>query len=179
MAGALALPGLPRAIEQVPSPSPSPSPRPPDLANLHELMAWLGRENAPRLSFLDAKWKGLEDWKREARPVYQAHLRYEPKARPLGADVVAKEEREGFTLETVRIHATEAYDIPARVLLPAPRRGRRPGLVALHCHSGQYVWGHEKILSSPRDGEALVAFRERSYGRPYAERLAQKGYVVV
>jgi hypothetical protein len=29
---------------------------PPDLANLHGLMAWLGRVNAPRLSFLESIW---------------------------------------------------------------------------------------------------------------------------
>ncbi|MBI3681984.1 MAG: hypothetical protein HY235_16500 [Acidobacteria bacterium] len=150
----------------------------PDLANLYELMDWISRENKPNLSFLDPKWKALEDWKRVARPVFRRHLCYDPKPATLPAELVGREEREGFTIETVKIRGA-AYDIPARVLVPAGRKGRVPGIVALHCHSGRYVWGHEKILSHPQEHPALTEFRNRAYGRPYAELLARKGYVVV
>ncbi|HYI97577.1 MAG TPA: hypothetical protein VEX68_28825 [Bryobacteraceae bacterium] len=54
-----------------------------------------------------------------------------------------------------------------------------PGVVAIHCHSGRYVWGHEKIISAPTDSEALLEFRKSAYGRPYAEELARRGYVVL
>jgi dienelactone hydrolase len=177
MAGALALPRLSRAPAAVSPPAAAAAV--PDLANLHGLMTWLGTGHAPRLSFLDTRWRDVEDWKREARPVYASHLLYEPEARPLGADLLGREERDGFTVETVRIHATDAYDIPARVLVPAGRKGRGPALVALHCHSGRYVWGHEKVVSSPGDGEPLRTFRDGAYGRPYAELLARRGFVVV
>jgi len=186
LVGALALPASGCGVvsagpEASPSPSPSPSPveRPPDLVNLHAFMEQLGKANAPRLSFLDPRWRSLEDWKREARPVYLQSLRYAPAPRPLGAELLAREERDGFSVETVRIHATDAYDIPARVLVPARRAGKRPGLVALHCHSGQYVWGQAKLISTPADSAELKAFRDRVYGRPYAELLARKGFVVV
>jgi len=179
MAGAaLALPGLALGQSAVAPPAPA-VPAVPDLANLHPLMAWLGAQNAPRLSFLDPRWRSFEDWKREARPAYTSHLLYDPAAKPVGADVLGREERDGFTVETVRIHATDAYDIPARVLVPAGRKGRGPAVVALHCHSGKYVWGHEKVLSSATDGEPLRTFRQGTYGRPYAELLARKGFVVV
>ncbi len=183
--GALALP-LPQALAEplagqaTPTPSPTPpAPAEPDLANLHELMDWLSRENAPRLSFLEPRWKTLEAWKDAARPVFKRQLSYDPKPLPLQADVLSREERDGFTVEAVRIKATPAYDIPAWVLVPTQRRGRLPGVVALHCHSGQYVYGHEKALSSPQDPPRLVEFRERQYGRPYAELLARRGFVVL
>jgi dienelactone hydrolase len=51
--------------------------------------------------------------------------------------------------------------------------------VVQHCHSGRYVWGHEKVLSAPGEPAVLREFRDRAYGRPYAEELARKGYVVV
>ena len=155
------------------------SPPAPDLANLHPLMDWLSGENAPRLSFLDPKWRKLEEWKKAARPLYRRLLSYDPKPVPLAADVVSREEREGFTLERVKIRATAAYDIPARVLLPAGRTGRVPGVLALHCHSGRYVWGHEKILSSLDDPPVLTQFREGTYGRPWAEFLVRRGFVVL
>jgi len=157
----------------------SAAPPAPDLANLHALMEWISRENSPRLSFLDRKWKALENWKRVARPLFRRHLSYDPEPAPLGAEVVSREARDGFTLETVKIRATTAYDIPARVLLPARRAGRVPGVVAIHCHSGRYVWGHQKILSAPDDPEVLTQFRDRAYGRPYAEVLARRGFVVL
>jgi dienelactone hydrolase len=65
------------------------------------------------------------------------------------------------------------------VLIPSGRQGKLPGVLALHCHSGQYVWGHEKAISSPNDPPALLEFRDRTYGRPYAEVLAKRGFVVI
>ncbi len=151
----------------------------PDLANLHGFMDWIAGQNSPRLSFLDARWNSLERWKSAARPVFLQHLRYEPAPDPLSAQVVRSEQRDGFSIETVKIRATAGYDIPARVLLPANRKGKAPGVVAIHCHSGRYVWGHEKIISDPDDPPVLTEFRDRAYGRPYAEVLARRGYVVL
>jgi len=172
-AGGLALPLLPLPPLQAQAPPD------PDLANLYEMLEAVSHEHRPRLSFLDPKWKSLEKWKQAARPALLRQLSYEPKTPPLSATVAGREEREGFIIETVRISATSAYEIPARVLLPAGRRGRAPGVLALHCHSGRYVWGHEKVLSRPGEHAALLEFRERAYGRPYAELLARRGYVVL
>ena len=167
-------------VSRVPTPPAAPAiPALPDLPNFHGMMEWLAREHAPRLSFLDPKWTSLEPWKAAARPVFRQHLSYDPKPLPLGADLVRREERDGYTLEEIKIHATPAYSIPARVLIPAKRQGKLPAVVALHCHSGRYTWGHEKILSSPSDSETLVQFRDGAYGRPWAEALVKRGYVVI
>jgi dienelactone hydrolase len=82
-------------------------------------------------------------------------------------------------VESVRIRATSTYDIPARVLFPAQHRKALPGVVALHCHSGRYQWGHEKLVSRSDDSPTLIAFRNQTYGRPWAEVLARRGYLVV
>jgi dienelactone hydrolase len=150
-----------------------------DLANLYEPLDRAAAENRPRLSFLEGRWKTLEAWKREARPEYLRRLSYDPKPAALAAEVVAREQREGFTVERLRIPGTSFYDIPARALVPAGLRRRAPGVLALHCHSGRYVWGHEKVLSRPGEPPAVTEFRERAYGRPYAEELARRGYVVL
>jgi hypothetical protein len=54
-----------------------------------------------------------------------------------------------------------------------------PAVVALHCHGGQYQWGYRKLVSSPDDAPVLVEYRNGLYGRPYAEVLAQRGFVVI
>lgn len=183
LAGADAGPASPAAVFPVSTPSALPSPPAlPDLANLHPLMEELARSNAPRLSFLDTRWSSgdLEAWKIEARVELKRRLAYEPRPEPLAADLVRREEREGFTLEVVNLHATPAYRIPARVLVPrSAGNARRPAVLALHCHSGRYTWGHEKILSSPGEPAFLAEFRRGTYGRPWAEELALRGYVVV
>lgn len=150
-----------------------------DLANLYEPLDRLAAENSPRLSFLDTKWKSLETWKRAARPVFVRHLSYDPKPAPLTAEVIERQDRDGFTVERLRLRATSFYDLSARLLVPARRSGRAPGVVAVHCHSGRYVWGHEKVLSQPGESAVVTEFRDRAYGRPYAEVLARRGYVVL
>ncbi len=174
LAGAIGAGLAPAAMPQT-----APSFPNPDLANLHPLMEWIARQNEPRLSFLDPKRKSLEDWKKEARPLFLKHLLYDPQAEPLSAKLVKRQERDGFVMETVRISATKGYEIPARVLIPSKLRGKAPGVLAIHCHSGRYVWGHEKIISEPNEHPALTEFRDRAYGRPYAELLARRGFVVL
>jgi dienelactone hydrolase len=156
----------------------SPPAATPDLGNLYPQLAAISAENAPRQGFLDPAWKSLEDWKRAVRPLVRQRLSYDPKPLPLGAELLSREERDGFALETLRLRATSAYDIPAWLLLPARRSGRAPAVAALHCHSGRYVWGREKVLSSPGEPAFLTKFRERD-GRPYAEVLARRGFVVL
>jgi dienelactone hydrolase len=107
-------------------------------------------------------------------------LSYNPKPVPLAADLVRREERDDFTVEVVNIHATPAYHIPARVLIPRQKRASKlPAVLALHCHSGRYTWGHEKVLSSPDESPTLTEFRKGTYGRPWAEALVRRGYLVI
>lgn len=183
LAGADAGPAARAAVSPVSTPSALPPPPAlADLSNLHPLMEWLARERPPRLSFLDTRWAAgdLEAWKAEARAELKRRLAYDPRPAPLAADLVRREEREGFTLEVVNLHATAAYRIPARVLVPRPvGTARRPAVLALHCHSGRYTWGHEKVLSAPDEAAFLTEFRRGTYGRPWAEELARRGYVVV
>lgn len=151
-----------------------------DLGNLWDTIGWVAREQAPTLSFLDPRWTSLEEWKAAARPAFHRHLGFDPAPQPVTGEVTGVEERDGFRVETVRIRASPAYDIPARVLVPSGRSGRLPAVVALHCHGGQYAWGAAKLVSSPDDPPPLVEYRDRLYGgRAYAEDLARRGFVVI
>lgn len=151
-----------------------------DLGNLWDTIAWVGREQAPSLSFLDDQWTSLDDWKAAARPAFHRHLGFDPAPDAVRGEPMRTEARDGFRVETIRIHASPAYAIPARVLVPGGRRGRMPAVVALHCHGGQYAWGAAKLVSSPDDPPPLVEYRQRLYGgRPIAEDLARRGFVVI
>ena len=152
----------------------------PDLANLFPQLEAASLARKRPLGFLNPRWKKLDRWKKEARPELLRLLRYNPPAEPLAAAVEATEQRDGFRVERIRISATREHSIPGWLLLPAVQRRNRPGLIAIHCHSGRYVWGHEKILSTPGEPEFLAEFRRGTYGgRAYAEELARRGFVVL
>jgi dienelactone hydrolase len=151
-----------------------------DLGNLWDTIGWVAREQAPSLSFLDDRWTSLDAWKAAARSAFHRHLSFDPTPAAVAGEVAGVEERDGFRVETVRIRASPAYDIPARVLVPSGRAGRLPAVVALHCHGGQYAWGAAKLVSSPDDPPTLLEYRQRLYGgRAYAEDLARRGFVVI
>lgn len=177
--GALALP-WPLADPHPLHPAPPIADGASDLGNLWDTIGWVAREQVPSLSFLDDRWTSLDAWKAAARPVFHRHLSFDPAPTPINGEVTGVEERDGFRIETVRIRASPAYDIPARVLVPSGRAGRLPAVVALHCHGGQYAWGAAKLVSSPDDPPALIEYRQRLYGgRAYAEDLARRGFVVL
>lgn len=151
-----------------------------DLGNLFPQLEANSRAQRRSLAFLDPHWKKLDAWKKQARPELLRLLRYDPPALPLSGKVESTEQRDGFRVERVRISATAEHSIPGRVLVPAVQRKGRPGLIAIHCHSGRYVWGQEKILSTPGEPDFLPEFRRGTYGgRPYAEELARRGFVVL
>lgn len=151
----------------------------PDLGNLFPFVEAVAQTKQPRLTFLENRWKDLDSWKREARPLFREALHYDPPPEALRGDVLSTVERDGLIIETVDISATSFYSIPAKLLRPANRKGKLPGIVALHDHSGRYVWGHEKVVSDKSDSKTVRDFRERAYGRPYAEELARRGFVVL
>ena len=143
------------------------------------MIHWISAENEPGLSFLGSRWSKLDEWKQQARATFHRCLSYSPKPEPLSAEVIHRERRDGFTIEAVKIAATSAYHIPGWVLIPDNLKSRVPGIIAIHDHGGAYVWGHEKIISYPDEHPALTEYRDTYYGRPYAELLARRGYVVL
>lgn len=151
----------------------------PDLGEFHPYFEEISASQKRELSFLDGRWRKLEAWKKEVRPEFLRLLRYAPAPVPLSAKTGGVEQRQGFRVERLEISATPRHSIPARILIPEPLRGKRPGIIAIHCHSGRYVWGHEKILTAPGDTADLVEFRRQIYGNPPAEELARRGYVVL
>jgi dienelactone hydrolase len=151
----------------------------PDLANLFPILEANSLAQRRSLGFLDSRWKKLEAWKKEARPELVKLMRFNPPAVPLSGKVEGMERREGFRIERITISATAQHSIPAWLLIPEKPRAGRPGLIAIHDHSGRYVWGQEKILSAPGEPPFLTEFRHGTYGRPYTEELARRGFAVL
>ena len=158
------------------------------LANCGEFALAFARGALHRRSFLSASY-GADDlgaWVEETRERLIDLLHYVPEPCAPAPEVVAREECDDYTRETVLMSTAPWSRVPCEVLIPRRPRGGEwpaPAIVALHCHGGLFRWGREKVVAPEdpaRDNAYLRTYRENLYGgRAYANALARRGYVVL
>ena len=90
-----------------------------------------------------------------------------PRDRPVGAELVRREEREGYALEVLTLDLNGIEPVPAYFTTPlrTPSGARLPAVLYNHAHGGDYVLGKDELL---RGRAALQT-------PPYAVALAQRG----
>lgn len=132
------------------------------------------------LSFLRSEFQDLATWQAKARATVFERLFYSPPPAAPAADVIRREDRGDYVQEYLTFQTTPDIRVPAYVLIPK-RAGRpAPGIVALHCHGGFYVWGKDKVVESDHEHPALAQFKQELYeGKSVASELARQGYVVI
>jgi dienelactone hydrolase len=132
------------------------------------------------LSFLRDQFRGLAEWKRQARGMVLDLLHYAPARCDPRPEVVERSDRGDHIRENVYFNTTPDVRVPAYVLVPKKRQGPLPAIVALHDHGAFYLWGKEKLVETDDEHPALTAFKRESYaGNSIATALARRGYVVV
>ena len=106
-------------------------------------------------------------------PNSQRHLLYSllgdlpPRDRPVSAQVIAQEERPGYTLEVLHLDLNGIEPVPAYLTRPSGAKvgERLPVVVYNHAHGGDYVLGKDELLNG----------RSALLQPPYADALAQRG----
>jgi dienelactone hydrolase len=88
-----------------------------------------------------------------------------PRDPQVTAEEVAREEREGYTLEVLMLDLNGMEPVPAYFSRPHGVEGPAPAVVYNHAHGGDYVLGKDEFL---RGRAALQA-------PPYSEALAREG----
>jgi len=132
------------------------------------------------LSFLHDTFTDLAAWQSTARARVLERLSYQPAPVPPAAEVIRREDHGQYVQEYLTFQTTPDIRVPAYVLVPKAARLPAPGVVALHCHGGFYVWGKEKLVESDREHPQLTAYKQELYrGRSIASELARRGYVVI
>ncbi len=86
--------------------------------------------------------------------------------RPLSAEVVKVEERDGYILETLVLDLNRIEPVPAYLALPQEAAGPLPAVLFNHAHGGRYDIGKEEF----------VAGRGALQSPPYAKALTEAGY---
>jgi hypothetical protein len=86
--------------------------------------------------------------------------------RPIAAEVLRREERDGYLLETLVLDLNGVEQVPAYLALPAEAEGPTPAVLYNHAHGGRYDIGKEEF----------VAGRGALQSPPYARALTAAGY---
>jgi dienelactone hydrolase len=151
-----------------------------DIGSLYPFVQQQADRSPLELSFLDARFIDLAAWQSTARATVLQHLSYAPPPVPPAAQVIRREDRGDYVQEYLTFQTTPDIRVPAYVLIPKTGTLPAPGIVALHCHGGFYVWGKEKLVETGREHPALTDYKQELYhGRSIASELARRGYVVV
>jgi dienelactone hydrolase len=66
--------------------------------------------------------------------------------KPGSAEVIRREEHDGYTLERLVLDLNGIEPVPAILLIPKKRQQRAPGLLFIHWHGGMYDLGKEQLL---------------------------------
>jgi dienelactone hydrolase len=132
------------------------------------------------LSFLRTEFRDLETWQTRARATVLERLFYAPLPAAPAADVIRREDRGDYVQEYLTFQTTPDLRVPAYVLIPKKAKLPAPGIVALHCHGGFYVWGKDKLVEVDDEHPALTEYKQELYqGRSVASELVRRGYVVI
>ena len=131
------------------------------------------------MSYSEAKPSDLEAWRTQCRAKFQELLAYSPAPVTPEAEVLEEVARPGYKRIKLRYRITADRTTEAYLLVPDGLKGPAPAIVALHCHSGLYYYGKEKIVEVENPSGVLKDLWTGAYGgRVPADELARQGFVV-
>jgi len=152
----------------------------PDTGNYYPMLQARADSREMSLSYLSRRWSEPEQWRVRARAKVQELLNFETEAADLEPEILETRQRDGFVRHTVRYWVTPDRRTEAFLLIPDGLVGPAPAVMALHDHGGFYYFGKEKICATDRAPRILREFVGSAYGgRPYADELARRGFVVL
>jgi dienelactone hydrolase len=158
----------------------SPPPDSPHIGNLYPFVQKQADRSPLELSFLQARFQNLKSWQDVARARVLERLCYSPPPVSPAAEVIRRTERDAYIEEYLTFQTTPDLRVPAYVLIPKKAPLPAPGVVVLHCHGGDYVWGKEKVVGIENEHPALSEFKKGLYeGTSIANELVRRGYVVI
>jgi len=109
-------------------------------------------------------------------------LSFEPaKPKPKTVTVEKTWEKDGLEGELVTWSVGFGPRTEAWVIKPAGAKGKLPGAIALHDHGGFKYFAKDKVAMGPdKPGKLMRDWHDHAYGgRPFADELARRGFVVV
>jgi dienelactone hydrolase len=150
-----------------------------DVAQFYPMLQDHADKQTVSLSYLSQDWPELEQWRILGRAKMQELLAFRPEPVPLNPRILETTHKDGYTRYLVSYSVTPFRSTEAFLLVPDGLTKPAPAVIALHDHSGFYYYGKEKIAETEGYPQVLSDLISRMYeGRPYADELARRGFVV-
>jgi len=151
-----------------------------DLGQYYPEIQDYANSRAMSYSFMAKEWSGLEQWRIQGRAKMMELLSFAPEPVPLNPEITDKVKKNGYTRYKVTYSVTPYRKTEAFLLIPDGLTKPAPAVIALHDHGGFYYYGKEKITETEDQPMILKDFINKAYGgRPYADELARRGFVVL
>jgi dienelactone hydrolase len=140
----------------------------------------LGQRHGFSHSFLEARWRSVEEYRSEGRRALLEALGPAPPTVEPRAEVIHREDLGSFTREKILFSTTPDWRVPAYLHLPKQRSGKLPAIVDLHSHGGMFLFGKEKVIDFGTNHPVMDRYHVANYeGRPTATELVKRGYAVI
>ena len=150
------------------------------LGNLAPIVRLIQQETGFPMAYENRQGMSVEEWQRRGRAELERTLCYSPKPVPLDVKVESVMHRQGYEIRKISFAGSQHYRIPAYLLVPMKGNKPFPAVVALHDHGGYFYHGKEKLVGLDSEHPALTQFKLQYYGgRPWADELARRGFVVI
>lgn len=135
----------------------------------------------PALSFRRDTWRDVDAWRAAGRERMTIRLAQPETGGTPEVTVQRRYVHQDLEVEELSWQLPYGPPTAAILLKPRSRRGRLPGVLALHDHSGDKYFGAPKITRTGDDQHPLMAeHQSRMYeGRAWANELARRGHVVL
>jgi len=156
--------------------------QPPSVIGLYgPWAASLNEKKLPSLSFRRKEFSNIEDWRNAARKQVMARMSI-PNIGGVPKVVVNKQYTyDGLHIEELSWQLPYGRATEAILLKPENAKGKLPGILAFHDHSGNKYFGTKKITrTSEQQHPSMVALQKEIYeGMAWANEIAKRGYVVL
>ncbi len=135
----------------------------------------------PSHSFRRDSWTDIDAWRMAARERFFTRLAQPPKGNMPEVTVERQYVYDGLYIEELSWQLNYGPPTKAVLMKPADADGPLPGVLALHDHGGDKIFGWEKIARvSDNVHPKMMYNHDTLYGsRPWANALAKRGYVVL
>lgn len=138
-------------------------------------------EKAPTLSFRNKSFTSLDQWRGKARKAVQERMAIPALGGVPRVTLVKQHEYDGLHIEELSWQLPYGRPTSAIFLKPANAKGKLPGILAFHDHSGNKYLGTRKITRLADDDPAFVIDHQaHAYeGTAWANEVAKRGYAVL
>lgn len=144
------------------------------------LVEQMAPERVPTYSFLHPKYKEVNSWREQSRQLFESFILAPELAVPKVASLWVRN-YEGLQIEKLSWQLPFGSVTEAYLLKPEHHTGALPGVLALHDHGRNKLFGKSKLVRIEQDTPQEILDYQTEYygGKAWANELAKMGFAVL